>query len=639
MKKSDLIVRNLEKVSELLESSNGVQQAEIAEIRGILNGINKRVQEKASDIASTDETGINLYQTIFEKSPIGILHYNEKGVITTCNKRFTEILGTTREKILGLNMTKLPDVKIVEAIKKALGGKESEYEGKYTAITSGQTVPIRVIFHPLKNMEESLSGGIAMIEDITERYTAREKLVESENRYHSLFENKHIVMLVIDPDSGQILDANPAAIEFYGWPQKTLLKMKISDIDTLSPEQINQEIDRAKHEKRNVFHFKHRLADGSVRDVEVFTGLNKQEGKLVLFSIVHDITTRVRAKKDLLKFKLGIERSPNIIFITDKDGYFQYINPSFQKKYGYTMDDLEGKTPRILKSGVQSKGFYKEFWQTILDGRVMEGEVVNKTKDGNLLDIKFSSNPIIDEKKGLMGFIAIQEDITEKKQKDRQLRKSLEEKEVMLSEIHHRVKNNLAVISALLELNLYQGEKISIEEFIQSSQLRIKTMANVHEMFYESESFASISFREYIERLISTIQSSLQPKTITVEIKTDLEELELNINQALPCGLIVNELITNSLKHAFPDKKEGKVIVSLDSQNETFRLKIEDNGIGLPDGFNFESAQAMGMTLVRVLSEQLEANLTVDNSKKGVAFTIAFQAQDTVKGSVSSFSV
>lgn len=639
MKKSDQIVGNLKKVGELLESTNGIQQADFAKIRDELNGINKRVQDKASEISSTGSFGINLYQSIFEKSPIGILHYNEKGVITTCNKRFTEILGTTREKILGLNMTELPDVKIVEAIKKALDGKESEYEGKYTSVTSGKMVPVRVIFHPLKNKMKSSTDGIAMIEDITERYNAREKLIESENRYHSLFDNKHIVMLVIDPDSGQILDANPAAIEFYGWPQETLLKMKISDIDTLSPEEINKEIERAKHEKRNVFHFKHKLADDSVRDVEVFTGLNKQDGKLVLFSIVHDITTRVRAKKDLIKFKLGIERSPNIIFITDKDGYFQYINPSFQKKYGYTMDDLEGKTPRILKSGVQSKDFYKEFWQTILDGQVMEGEVVNKTKDGNLLDIKFSSNPIIDKKKGLMGFIAIQEDITEKKQKDRQLRKSLKEKEVMLSEIHHRVKNNLAVISALLELNLYQGEKVSIEEFIQSSQLRIKTMANVHEMFYESESLASISFREYIERLILTIQSSLQLKNITVEIKTDLEDVELNINQALPCGLIVNELITNSLKHAFPDKKEGKVLVTLHSQNGKFILKIEDNGIGLPDGFNFESAQAMGMTLVRVLSEQLEANLTVNNSKKGVAFTITFQAQDIVKGSISNFSV
>lgn len=639
MKKSDQIVGNLKKVRKLLESTNGIQKDDLAIIHELMDGINEQFQNIAFEKTSTDELGINLYQTIFEKSPIGILHYNQHGEITTCNKRFIEILGTTREKILGLNMTELRDVKIVEAVKKALEGKKSEYEGKYTSVTSGKTVPIRVIFHPLKNTKKSSADGIAMIEDITERYNAHEKLIESENRYHSLFENKHIVMLVIDPDSGQILDANPAAIEFYGWPRERIMKMKISDIDTLSPEQINQEIERAKHEKRNVFHFKHRLADGTVRDVEVFTGLNKQEGKVVLFSIVHDITTRVKAKKDLLKFKLGIERSSNIIFITDKDGYFQHINPSFQEKYGYTMDDLEGKTPRILNSGVQSKEFYKEFWQTILDERVMEGEVVNKTKDGELLDIKFSSNPIIDEKEGLMGFIAIQEDVTEKKQKDRQLRKSLKEKEVMLSEIHHRVKNNLAVISALLELNLFQGEKTSIKEFIQSSQLRIKTMVNVHEMFYESESFASISFREYIERLISTIQSSLLTDVTAVEFIKDLEEVELNINQAVPCGLIINELITNSLKHAFLNKEEGKVFVSLHSANGIFTLKIEDNGIGFSDDFDFEMAQSLGMTLVRVLSEQLEANLTANNNKKGVSFTISFQAKDTVKGSINSFSI
>ncbi|MDZ7719863.1 MAG: PAS domain S-box protein [Balneolaceae bacterium] len=639
MNKSDRIVGNLEKVSKLLESTNGIQQDDIAKIRELLDGINEEIQERTSGKGSTNELGIDLYQTIFEKSPIGILHYNEKGEITICNKRFTEILGTTSDKIIGLNMTELPDVKIVEAVKKALDGKKSEYEGKYRSVTSGKTVPVRVIFHPLNNTENNLGDGIAMIEDITERYNARKKLIESENRYHSLFENKHIIMLVIDPDSGQILDANPAAIEFYGWPRETLKKMKISDIDTLSPEEINQEIDGAKNEKRNVFHFKHRLADGSVRDVEVFTGLNKKEGKLVLFSIVHDITTRVRAEKELLKFKLGIERSPNIIFITDKDGYFQYVNPSFQKKYGYTIDELEGKTPRVLKSGVQTDDFYEEFWETILDGQVMEGEIMNRTKGGDLLDIKFSSNPIIDENEELMGFIAIQEDISEKKKKDRQLRKSLKEKEVLLSEIHHRVKNNLAVISALLELNLYQGDEMSVEEYIQSSQLRIKTMANVHEMFYQSESFASISFGKYIERLISTIQSSLQPNTTYVEFETDLNEAELNINQAVPCGLIINELITNSLKHAFPGKKEGKVCVTLDSDNDTFILIIEDNGIGLPDGFNIETAQDMGMTLVRILSKQLEADLTVNNSKEGVAFTITFQANDTFKGSISSLSV
>lgn len=543
-------------------------------------------------------------------------------------------MGASEQTLVGLKMMELPDPEMVQAVKESLHGTQSRYQGMYTFSSSGKTMPIKLEYHPILSESGSVSGGIGILEDITEQYKTNRKLRESEQRYRSIFENKHTVMLMIDPEDGAIRDANPAAVQFYGWTYEEITEMKISDINTLTPEEIKDEMDRARRSNKNVFHFRHRLADGVVRDVQVFSGIVEIENKMWLYSIVHDITERLEAERGLLKFKLGIDRSPNIVFITNKEGEFQYINPAFEKLYGYSFSELVGKTPRFLKSGKHDLKFYKLFWETILSGEVMEGEVVNRSKDGELYDIKYSSNPIIDDTGNLLGFLAIQQDITEQKRKEEYIKKSLEEKEVLLAEIHHRVKNNLAVVSSLMMLQAMQEEDDSLKEKLNNSVNRIKTIGNVHELLYKSESFSRIRFDENIKNIVDDIAATYR-KVLPLEKIFNVQQFDLNINQAIPASLITNEVVTNVFKHAFKKNERGKLWVTLSETNGAVVLQIADNGKGLPADFKSATTDnTLGHQLINTLTQQLGGSYDYDHYDGRTHFKLTFNKKD-IKGTGS----
>jgi PAS domain S-box-containing protein len=244
---------------------------------------------------------------------------------------------------------------------------------------------------------------------------------------------------------------------------------------------------------------------------------------------------------------------------------------------------------------------------------------------------------LIDEGVETKKIILTTQDITERKQKELKISESLREKETLLAEIHHRVKNNLAIISGLLELNLYQINDKKMEYFIRSNQLRIKSMANIHENLYKSETLTDVSFKEYINELISAIQASYFTENFEPKFITNIEDVHLNINHAIPCGLILNELITNSIKHAFPDQENGMIKISFSSVQDHINLSVEDNGIGVPEDFDFQASQSLGMTLIKILSKQINADLNIGNTENGFGCTIRF-ARKKIKGSGSNFT-
>ena len=229
------------------------------------------------------------------------------------------------------------------------------------------------------------------------------------------------------------------------------------------------------------------------------------------------------------------------------------------------------------------------------------------------------------------------QDITERKLKELRITESLKEKEVLLSEIHHRVKNNLAIISGLLEMNVINIEDEKIIDFVRSSQLRIRSMAKIHENLYQTESFTHISFEDYINDLVETIQNTLSSNGSEPVIKTKIEDVQLNINYAIPCGLILNELITNSWKHAFPNQKKGTIGISFYNEGDKIHLSVKVNGVGLPEGFDQDNVQTSGMILIKILSNQIEADLSIKSSNEGFSCNISFTQKINRKGSSSSF--
>lgn len=564
------------------------------------------------------------YKLIFENNPVGILHFNEKGLITACNDKFVDIMGSSREKLLGLDMTRLPNKIVAGATNKAIHGQKAHYSGMYESVTSGKTMPLRATFEPIFDADGNVLGGVGLVEDNTEIYETLKNLRESERRYRSIFQKSSSAMLIIDPSDGTIFDVNDSAAEFYGWDKEELKEKKIFDINTLPKAELQRDLKTALEGTRKVFFSRHKKADGSLVDVEVNYGSITIHNAEMIHCIVHDISERKKAMSDMRKFRLGIDRSSNAIFITDPDGQIQYANPAFEKLYGYSSDEILNENARILKSGMQEDSFYKKFWDTIKSGEIMRGEIVNRTKDGRLLDIRFSSNPIIDDNGKVIGYIAIQSDITEQKNLENQLRNSLYEKDTLLAEIHHRVKNNLAMVSAMMVLQSEKTENAELKEKLLNSTNRIKAIANIHEHLYETANFSRIEFAKNTELLIQSIIDS-QSLEKEVSVSNIGKSCYLNINQGIYCSIIINEVVTNILNHAFNKLHSGTIEIDIREENEQVTICISDNGHPLPDIFPHEESQGLGVELINILTRQLEGSFTFNSEGGKSTFTLTFK--------------
>ncbi|MEX0724368.1 MAG: sensor histidine kinase [Gracilimonas sp.] len=211
-----------------------------------------------------------------------------------------------------------------------------------------------------------------------------------------------------------------------------------------------------------------------------------------------------------------------------------------------------------------------------------------------------------------------------------ELEGSLKEKETLLAEIHHRVKNNLAVVSGMLQLQAFKEMDEQMKKKLLDSTLRIKSMANIHEQLYRSHSFSNMEFDIGLENLAQTIFQTLDNST-EINAKYDLEAIQLNINQAVPCSLIVNEVLTNSIKHAFDQREEGLITIHLSKDRGRLHLKITDNGDGFPEKLNRTENDSLGMELIDTLSVQLEAEYDYRNREeaKGTLFELKFKISDS----------
>ncbi len=211
-----------------------------------------------------------------------------------------------------------------------------------------------------------------------------------------------------------------------------------------------------------------------------------------------------------------------------------------------------------------------------------------------------------------------------RKQAEEQIKASLQEKEVLLKEIHHRVKNNLQIISSLLNLQAeYLSDKQAIEIF-KNSHNRIETMALIHEKLYEAEDMAKINFADYVQELANNLFSAYAFNSNTLTLKLNVDDIFLDIDRAIPCGLIVNELVSNSLKHAFSDGESGETCVELHLINNNIALIVSDNGVGIPEDFSLENTKSLGLQLVDALTNQLEGSIELNRNKPGVEFKLTF---------------
>ncbi len=339
------------------------------------------------------------------------------------------------------------------------------------------------------------------------------------------------------------------------------------------------------------------------------------------FAIVTDASTIQAIESELQQTKeqlrAVLDAMPGFVCWVSAEGKYLGVNRYMADTFNLSPDAFVGKELSFFKNSPEFAHFMTEF----LANSVSTGhQVIGAKVNGSTRHYLIAAQKYRQDSLG----VSVGIDITERKIAEAQIQASLREKEVLLQEIHHRVKNNLQVISSLLDLQSQQIEEIGMLEVFRESQNRVKSMALVHEKLYQSKNFARINFAEYTESLVNYLFKAYELTPGNVIFELNIEEVNLNIDTAIPCGLIINELVSNALKYAFPGNRVGQINISLHSDNENhFTLIIQDDGVGIPENLNVNTVKSLGLQLVKVLIKQLKGKIEIDQSQ-GSQFRVSF---------------
>lgn len=329
--------------------------------------------------------------------------------------------------------------------------------------------------------------------------------------------------------------------------------------------------------------------------------------------------------KELEKLSLVASRTDNAVVIADNEGVIEWTNEAFSRLLHLSEDEhtlLVGK--KIIEIGVYSN-VDAVIAEAISERKSKRFESHIKNGAGNDLWISSTLTPVYDETGSLKKLVFVDTDITTSKLLEEKIIASLNEKEVLLKEIHHRVKNNLQIIISLLNL---QSDYIKDEQTLKAvtdGQNRVRSMALVHEKFYQAEEITEINFEDYTDKLCKFLYQSYGDGSdrIKIQIQSD-PDIAFDMDTAMPCGLLINEIVSNSYKYAFPGDKKGEISIGFRKKSQgRVQVTIGDNGVGLPEKFNIETAESLGMQLIQALTSQLDGQLKVHN-ENGIRFEIEF---------------
>ncbi len=305
------------------------------------------------------------------------------------------------------------------------------------------------------------------------------------------------------------------------------------------------------------------------------------------------------------------------------------VNRKFLEQYGAEEAQILDNTPiDFFKHDISQA---KELIRKVLKHGKYKGYTYEKNVSGSSLIIEGDYILLRESDKNslgkIMGVFGIQQDITKQEEQRRKLERSLKEKETLLTEIHHRVKNNLAIVSGMMQIQAMESNSEIVRGYLSDSIFRIQTMAAIHDLLYSNSDFSNIEISTIIEKLIFEIRNALQNGK-QVDLHIQKSRLRLHVGQAIPLSLIVNELVTNIFKHAFKEQNKGEVEVKIDkTEGQLLKFSIEDNGTGYPDHFDAEQSSSVGLHMIRVLTRQLGGECSFQNTDKGALFTLQFKIE------------
>jgi PAS domain S-box-containing protein len=635
-----IMAEGLQKVEECFERKNGERfWAEISSTAVRKNGQFRYYLSNWVDITERKRAEEAL-KASEERYRVLVNNANEAiavaqdGMVKFVNPKAMEFAGNLREELTSRPFPEFihPDDRdmVVERHLRRLKGEQLPYVYPFRVVDKeGNTKWVEI--NAVLIQWEGRPATLNFLSDITERKRAEEALKESEERYRSLFENSIEGVFTVDL-GGHYTSGNKAFEELYGHTMEELLGVSYKRI--VVPEDIDhifKEYNRMFRTGEPIRSIIYQIVrrDGQRRFLEGCANVITREGRVVGFQGIHrDITERKKAEEALqeseARYRQLIGLSPDGIAV-ESGGQIAFINPAGAEILG-------GANPEQL-IGRSVMDFVHPDYHGIVIERMRqvkeEGKAApaNEEKyirlDGTVIDVEVSASPVVYESQAATQVFV--RNITERKKAEERIEASLKEKEVLLKEIHHRVKNNLQVISSLLKLQSRQVGDERYAEMLNESQNRLKTIALIHEKLYQSEDLARIDFAGYIKSLVRGLFSAYRVEAGRIALRTEVENIRLGVDYAMPCGLIINELLSNSLKHAFPQGKRGEIKIAIRpiAENQV-EFVVSDNGVGIPENLDFKNTESLGLRLVTLLAEhQLEGEIKLDRTE-GTRFQIRF---------------
>ena len=570
------------------------------------------------------------FRVISEQSFAGI-YILKNGAFVYVNPRLCEITGYSENEFLNeLSLRDLihpDDFGLLNKHRKRWERNTSEsFEVSFRVFSkTGEIIHLKTYGSRIEK-----DGGRALlgvIVDQTGQVKSMDDFRSSVQSYQSLFDSISDSIYIQSVD-GTFLEVNKEVETMYGYKKEEIIGQDPSFFAApgkVDFEETKRLFDLALAGETQIFRWWGKRKNGEIFPKEIKLSKGRFFGEDVVIAVARDITESVIREEELLRneelFEQLFRNSPLGIAMLDKHSRILQVNNSFERLFGYNESQIQGEDLDELivpEGGLEQARSFSDSKETF------SFSTKRKTKSGELIDVKIYGVPVVLDGETI-AIYGIYMDVTEQIKAENSVRQSLEEKEVLLAEIHHRVKNNLAVITGLLELQYHNLENQDAKSALRDSQMRINSMALIHEKLYQNETLSNIDFGVYIEELVNVIVKTHVSSDSDVSLDIQSEPVDLPITKAIPCGLVINEIVTNSLKYAFTEEIEEPIIsLSLSKEDNRAVIHISDNGVGLPKPFEEIGSNSLGTLLIKTLTSQLEADLNV-NGVDGTSYHFSFE--------------
>ncbi len=481
------------------------------------------------------------------------------------------------------------------------------------------------IIYGIDNQPES---AIGIARDVTEQSNAFENLADAKQWYESIFKSSGIMVMVVDSAEMLVTDCNSSIARYYCRTMGEMTGMHLRDLFADRKEYgeyLRSIRNETEHQTRQM------LPDGSCMNVTLYTSILNLKDKEFLYITVFDNNSSLMLAEELSKIKnlhkSILESLDEGVVGINTDGNVFFINDSALNQLGYLPEEILFKQHHDIIHYRNNAGVINKDDCDILNAIKDQTNLRNHhdhfvKKNGALMPIRYNFSHM---KEASGAGILVFHDISEELENEQSLKNSLRQNKLLLHELHHRIKNNFQVISSLLSLHADTLDDGNERQFLSEAVSKIHSMSLIHEMLYQNKNFAYIDARQYFEKLLNDLMTFSDYGAAGIHIATEIEDLKIHLDEAVPCALIINELFTNSLKYAFKDSEEQNKTIKLSfSQSGTERtLVFSDNGIGVAKESDLESGETYGIMIVRSLAHQLKGKIEFDTTN-GVTATVIY---------------